>query len=331
MFKRITLSVMAAIVCLMSHAAVSSVSDLYGKYIATTSGYQWFNYSTWEALPTGHTVTIDSDGEGGVLIRNLLGYDATYNGEYNSSSKIIECLPTENFNYYFTISDTTDIHAGFKGQVYDGDSIVFDNFTAWYGTTQYIYTGAKVKLQKVTSEWTATGTLTYYSDMLGTTAIHSGETTLTKYSLGDTSFYGLKFDCASANPGEMLFTVENDSIGLMNGQQVSGSAGAWYYYCYDGIYCVWFDTSEGCSSFPATNTKDAGSLTICHFVYDKSTAQTATASGIATFVWGGASGINSATVEKNDAQAIYDLQGRRVSGKLLPGIYVQNGKKFAVK
>ncbi len=328
MLKRITLSVLAAIVCLMSHAAVSSQSDLYGNYIATSTGYQWFNYSTWEALPTGHTVTISAYDDG-VAINNLLGYGCQYVADYDASSNVLDCWALQGFNTYFTVSDTINSEAGFKGKVLEDGSILFDNFTAWYGSTQYIYTGATVKLQKLTQDWTATGTLTYYSDENETTAEHSATTTLTKYTCGSSVIYGLKFDGASATPAEMLFTVENDSIGLVNGQQTAGYAGAYYYYCFDGNYSVWVDTSEGCSSFPETNSAEGGKLSFYHFDYDKSS--TLTASGVATFVWGTQSGISSVSSDKTTASPVYDLQGRRMNGKLVPGIYVQDGKKFVSK
>jgi hypothetical protein len=43
-------------------------------------------------------------------------------------------------------------------------------------------------------------------------------------------------------------------------------------------------------------------------------------------------GIRSATVLGNDADAVYDLQGRRVTGMLKKGrLYIRGGKKFVAE
>ena len=46
---------------------------------------------------------------------------------------------------------------------------------------------------------------------------------------------------------------------------------------------------------------------------------------------GQATGIQLTTTTENNTQAVYNLQGVRVSGKLAKGIYIVNGKKVLVK
>lgn len=328
MIKRITFSVLAAICCLMSHAAaVSTVDDLAGTYVATVEGWQWFNYSSWAALPSGHSVTVTKTADNTVTIENLLGYGTTLTGTVDLAANTITTEPVDGLNTWFTLADTTSADKGIVGKIQEDGSVMFDNFTAWYGTATYIYTGAVAQISKSVADWTVTGTLAYYNGTDTTVdPVHSATSTLTKYTSGESVYYGLKMDGENASPAELQFIVEGDSIGITNGSQTAGYAGSYLYYCYGDIYYIWFDTSAGCTSFPATNSKEAGSLYLYHYDYDTSANEKA--EGLVTFTWG-ADGIASAKADaaKKDAP-VYDLQGRRMGDTLVPGIYVQNGKKF---
>ena len=49
------------------------------------------------------------------------------------------------------------------------------------------------------------------------------------------------------------------------------------------------------------------------------------------FTWG-TSGLNSIKTDKADANApVFDMMGRSVNDTTVPGIYIQNGKKFIVR
>lgn len=67
---------------------------------------------------------------------------------------------------------------------------------------------------------------------------------------------------------------------------------------------------------------------------DKTIAFTAL-NGNGVTIWGyctnPSTGIESLRTSPKTADAVYDLQGRRVSNSLCPGIYIRNGKKFVVK
>lgn len=67
---------------------------------------------------------------------------------------------------------------------------------------------------------------------------------------------------------------------------------------------------------------------------DKTIAFTAL-NGNGVIIWGyctnPSTGIESLRTSSKTADAVYDLQGRRVSNSLRPGIYIRNGKKFVVK
>lgn len=67
---------------------------------------------------------------------------------------------------------------------------------------------------------------------------------------------------------------------------------------------------------------------------DKTIAFTAL-NGNGVTIWGyctnPSTGIESLRTSPKTADAVYDLQGRRVSNSLRPGIYIRNGKKFVVK
>ena len=67
---------------------------------------------------------------------------------------------------------------------------------------------------------------------------------------------------------------------------------------------------------------------------DKTIAFTAL-NGNGVTIWGyctnPSTGIESLRTSSKTADTVYDLQGRRVSNSLRPGIYIRNGKKFVVK
>ncbi len=150
---------------------------------------------------------------------------------------------------------------------------------------------------------------------------------LTKYLYGEDVYYGLKMDGAKASPEELIFTVDGDSITIRNGYLSYWAAGTYLYYSYGDVYCTWFDTSEGCSSFPSTNSKEAGTLSIYHYDYDSNESNNVT--GTMTFTWSSSAGLSSVKADEAAKNApVYDLMGRRVSAAKAHGVYIQNGKKF---
>lgn len=330
--KRFTLFLLAAICCLMGRAAVSSVDDLVGTYKASASGWEGISdYSQWTALSTGHKVTISKNDDGTITIDNLLNFGQSLTGTVDVEAKTVTIAPTSPYYYYYTFADTTDVKKSVVGNIADGDSISFTNFTLWYGANTYIYPGATVTLKKAAvgeEDWTVEGTIAY-SDSTTHETYYTGKTTLTKYKGSDLYDYVLKFDGPDANPAELQFKVyaDKDSIGIENGEQTAGYAGAFFYYVYKDNFSVWLDTSEGCTSFTGDKTK--GEMKIVCFSYASQNAEAVV--GHLTFTWGESTGIKvPAAITSSKDAPIYDLSGRRVAHPAA-GVYIQNGKKFVVK
>ncbi len=328
--KKFTLTVLAVAFGLFANAAVSSTDDLAGTYDAEASGWQWFNYESWEAVPTGHSVTVTKVDDTTVTIKNLLGYNSTLTGTVDIAAKTITIAPTAGFNSWFTLAAESDETSGVAGTFDDEGVISFSGLGAWYGGTSYL-SGVSVTLTKpatATVEWSVPGTLVYYENGETASAYRNVETTLTKYSGSNKYEYGLKLE-SGASPEELLFKVYGDSIGIANGEQYTGYAGSYFYTIYDGNKMVWFDTSEDCTEF-AGNEK-SGSFYIA--MYDYITTTTAAdKEGYIEFTWGDKTGIESLKAAASDADApIYDLAGRAVSNTKKAGVYIMNGRKVLVK
>lgn len=328
--KKFTLTVLAVAFGLFANAAVSSTDDLAGTYDAEASGWQWFNYTDWEAVPTGHSVTVTKVDDTTVTIGNLLGYNSTLTGTVDIAAKTITIAPTTGFKSWFTFAAESDVTGSVTG-IFDDDGVIsFSGFGAWSGGATYV-SGASVTLTKEvapTVEWSVNGDLVYYEDAEMSTAYRNVKTTLTKYSGSKKYEYGLKLE-SGASPEELLFKVYGDSIGIANGEQYTGYAGSYFYTIYDGNKMVWFDTSEDCTKFVGNET--AGQLYVCLYDYITSTDD-ADKSGYLEFTWGDFTGIAAAEADNCDASAqVYDLSGRAVSNTKKAGVYVIKGKKVLVK
>ncbi len=328
--KKFTLIVLAAAFGLFANAAVSSTDDLAGTYDAETSGTHFFNYSSWENLSSGYSVTITKVDDTTVTIGNVLGYGSTLTGTVDFAAKTITIAPTAGFNVWFTLAGEDSSTSNITGTFDDEGVISFSGITAWYGNDAYTYY-VSVKLTKgtePTAEWSVKGSLVYYESGETASAYRNIETTLTKYSGSSKYEYGLKLE-SGANPEELRFKVYGDSIGIANGEQYAGYAGSYFYTIYDGNKMVWFDTSEDCSYFAGNET--SGSFYISLYDYITSTT-TADKEGYIEFTWGDKAGIANLKAATFDAEApIYDLSGRAVSNTKKAGVYIQKGRKVVVK
>ncbi len=329
MIKKFTLILVAVVCCLSSRAAVTSVDDLLGSYVATagTDGQQYFS-SAWASMPTGHVATVTKgSSDNTIYIDNLLGFGSTITATVDLEAKTVTASPVSSFETWYTLAGTTSATTDIVGKINDDGSLSFDDFTAWYGGYQYIYY-ASVSIAKFTStSGSVTGTISYYgTDDATGDPVHTAQTTLTKYLYGESVYYGLKMDGANASPEELIFTVADEAITIRNGYPSYGYAGSYLYYCYDDDYYTWFDTSDGYTSFPSTNSETAGTLSIYHYDYDSKGNSIAT--GTMTFTWS-STGLSSVKADEAAKNApVYDLMGRRVSAAKAHGVYIQNGKKF---
>ncbi len=330
--KRFTLVLLAAICCLMGRATVTSVDDLVGTYTASANGWEGISaYGEWTALSSGHEVTISKNADGTISINNLLNFNQTLTGAVDVKAKTVTIAPTNPYYYYYTFADNTDVTKSVVGKISDDGVISFTNFNVWYYGYTYFYTGATVSLTKevVTEEWTVEGAITYTDDSKNGAAYYTGKTTLTKYTGSNSYDYIMKFDGPNANPSELKLKVyaDLDSIGIANGSQTAGYAGAYFYYVHTGNYCIWLETSKGYTSLTGDKTK--GELKIYCYSYTSKTSSTV--NGYMYYTWDTTSSIAAPTAAKAAKTApIYDLSGRKVAHPSA-GIYIQNGKKFVVK
>lgn len=332
MKRRFTLTLLAAICCLVSKAAVSSVDDIVGYYTATTDGWEGItDYSQWTAFSTGHDVTIAKNESGTLTITNLLGLKQTLEASVDVEAKTVTIAP-QKYYWYYTLADSADVKKSIVGTIDDEGNIKFTNFNAWYGNNTYFYTGAEVTLTKqvITEEWTVKGTLTY-TEKEKAEAYHTATTTLTKYAGTKAFDYGLKFDGENASPADVKIKVYNDgdSIAVANGTQTAGYNGGYFYYTYGSDYSIWLEGGAEGTSFIGDQT--GGTLTL--LVYDYATKDAAeSTNGTLKFVWGNGTGVEKYSLDKaDDVDApVYDLTGRKASNPA-GGIYIKNGKKFVVK
>ncbi len=333
MKKRFTLALLAAVCCLVSNAAVSSVDDIVGSYTATASGWEGItDYTKWTAFSTGHDVKISKNESGTVSINNLLGFSQTLEATVDVDAKTVTIAP-QKFYWWYTLADSADVTKSVVGTIEDNGDIKFTNFNVWYNGSTYFYAGGEVTIVKDkpgTPEWSVTGTLTYTED--GTdAAYHTATTTLTKYT-GSTKYdYALKFDGASASPEDVKIKLYNDgdSIAIANGEQTEGYNGGFFYSSIDDVYRLYLEAGAEGTYFKGNQT--GGSLSLICYYYPTSTASDYT-SGMLSFVWGDGTGVKKVAADKAaDANApVYDLMGRKVSAPAA-GIYIKNGKKFVVK
>ncbi len=328
MIKKFTLAVFAAVASLTASASVTNVSDLAGSYTPSASGYEYMSAYAWTSMADKvYTVEIADNSDGTVTISNMLDFGEEFVGTVDLSAKTITIEPTL-FATYYTLANTTDTTA-VVGTFDDEGTITFENFSAYWSTYEYMY-DAKVVLTKahITAEWTAEGTSTYYN---GDNIYHSGKGIITKYA-GSTSYqYGVTLDGENANPSELLFRIEADSVVIANGIQTAGYTGGYFYDVYDGNDEVWFDYDPAYgASF--SGDKDGGTLTLYHYAYPFEATEAEEYEGKYVFQWGIANGISTVDADAKKADsAVYDLCGRRVAKPSAHGIYISGGKKFVVK
>ncbi len=328
--KRFTLAIVAAFFCMIGRAAISSVDDLVGIYSVKATGSEYItNYTSATDMSTkSYDVEITKNEDGTILINNLLNFGSQLVGTVDLTNKTITIAPGIISWATFASSSTADGTGNVVADFTDEGKISVYDFGCWYYESNYVSEGAEIALTKtdIKKEWTVEGTIAY-SDT-ASVAYHTGTTTLTKYTGSDNYDYALTCDYAYASPSEIKFKVVDGNITIANGSQVSGYAGAYFYYIYENNYYVWLDTTEGYATF--TGDKDGGEMYI--YCYDYDEKETLQHQGYLSFLWGTLNGISTAKVNKaNDDNApVYDLMGRKVT-TLKTGLYIKNGKKFVVK
>ncbi len=328
MKKRFTLAVLAAVCCLVSNAAVSSIDDVVGTYTASTSGQDYFSFSSWTDLSTGHEVTVEKAGPSTLNITNLLGYNQTLEASVDVDAKTVTIEPQTYYSWYTFAADAAT--SSVVGTIDDDGKITFSSINAWYNSYSYLYASVTLtKGQPATVDWTVTGTISYIADG-SEEPYHTAQTTLSKYSGSSSYDYVLAFDGASASPSvlKIKYYSDNDSIAIANG--TSGYNGGYFYSAYGDDYCLWLEAGDD-SYFKGD--KDGGSLSVYSFDYATKESSTYT-QGKLIFTWGTASGVKSIKASTADADAnapVYDLMGRKVASPTAAGIYIKGGKKFVVK
>ena len=332
--KRFTLVLLAAICCLMGHAAVNSVDDLVGIYSVKATGTE--SITDWSKETSmankSYNVEIDKNADGTITISNLLNFGSSLIGTVDWDENTITIAPGYVSWATFASSTTDDGTGSVVAEFTDKGVISIYDFGCWYGESNYISEGAEVQLTKteVTKDWTVEGEISYSNydnDTQTYSYYHTGRTTLTKYSGSDDYDYALKCDYDYATPSEVKFKVTDGKITISNGYQTPGYSGAYFYYIYPDNNYVWLDTTDGYATFEGD--KENGEMYI--YCYDYDTSYSTIHSGYLSFLWGTSDGVSAPSVVKTSSDApIYDLSGRKVS-KPTHGLYIQNGKKFVVK
>lgn len=127
---------------------------------------------------------------------------------------------------------------------------------------------------------------------------------------------------STATTGDVATGSDAQTVGALTGVYTSTTVPSGSYILYNGTSGIGFYKADG-----STNTVDANHAYL--------TANGTTTAKSISIVYGGeATGINSVNgvegIAEND-NAVYNLQGVRMSGSLPKGLYIKNGKKFILK
>ena len=290
-------------------------SHLWGFVGNIFDGYKVVNKSTGKAIKsTGSgsaTMVNIADATAFIVTRNVYGTDNVY------------CFKNPSSNNYLNASGTTVNHYGDND---NGSSLFFTkyeerNITVSGAGWATMYLNVPVYIPEGVNAYIVTGAANGYvtKELLeGTIPSNTG------VLLENAGTFTFKRSAASGT--DVATTTGNLLNGSVEDTYVEGTA-----------YVLANHAETGVGMYKAELNKDAeGNDGETHFKNNAGKAYLVLPAEQSTvafygFDWDGTTGINEVTTENGNAEAIYDLTGRRVEAISAPGIYVVNGKKVLVK
>ena len=171
--------------------------------------------------------------------------------------------------------------------------------------------------------FSASKPVTFSSDATAYIAINSNNTQVTLSPLNGALAAGQGAIVSKATTGDIYAYVSAETTDSRNNQLVGGGDAT--KELTDGNYYIFNKKGDDAVFSPLNNTNTT-------LAANKAALKTATPGGQAlTLDFGSVTGINTATTAMPATNAIFDLSGRKVSGKLPAGLYIKNGKKLLIK
>lgn len=172
--------------------------------------------------------------------------------------------------------------------------------------------------------FSASNPVTFSSDATAYIAINSDNKQVTLSPLNGALAAKQGAIVSKATTGDIYAYVSTEATDSRNNQLVGGGDDAMDLT--DGNYYIFNKQGEEAVFSPL---KESASTTLAA---NKAALKTTTAGGQAlTLDFGSVTGINTTTTAMPATNAIFDLSGRKMSGKLPAGLYIKNGKKFIIK
>lgn len=172
--------------------------------------------------------------------------------------------------------------------------------------------------------FSASNPVTFSSDATAYIAINSDNKQVTLSPLNGALAAKQGAIVSKATTGDIYAYVSTEATDSRNNQLVGGGDAT--KELTDGNYYIFNKQGEEAVFSPL---KESASTTLAA---NKAALKTTTAGGQAlTLDFGSVTGINTTATAMPATNAIFDLSGRKVSGKLPAGLYIKNGKKFIIK
>lgn len=339
--KKFTLILASALIATAVNAI--NLPDLAGMYVSSFSGSyvnDWNSTSadTWETWSSECDVVITVNDDNTVTLSNLGENGIDFTGTVDVEKNIITLAPAADDYYIYCATPTefgtdgygygtADTTAPIVATIDENGGISLNYVATYQGYVCTIYQSEV--LAKL--DWQVEGTMALYqyddaSESYADTPTQSIPATLRKYTDGGAATRGCQYELVNTNlwPDYMQFNVDEGLVDLLN------TYDDYYYWYYingtatnvTAFYSLDYGEFDG--------DKESGSVVMEYYDYPDYNSDEYTY-GRAEFVWG-ASGLNSIKTDKADANApVFDIMGRVVNDTTVPGIYIQNGKKFIVR
>ncbi|MGN1264360.1 MAG: hypothetical protein ACI4UL_00940 [Muribaculaceae bacterium] len=339
--KKFTLFVASAFIAIAANAI--TIPELAGTYVSQFSCYYVSDWSssdpeTWGSWSSECEVVITVNSDNTITASNLGANGAEFTGTVDVEKNIITFAPASDVYYTYCASPaefgtdgygygSADTTAPIVATIDENGGISL-NYVATYGGYVCSIYPSEV-LAKL--DWSVNGSLNFYeydsaTESYADSPTQSISATLRKYTDGGAVTRGCQYELVNTDlwPDYMQFNVDDGLVDLLN--------------TYDDYYYWYYinGTSTNVTAFYSADygefdgDKESGYVGMEYYDYPDYNYDEYTY-GWAEFVWG-TSGLNSIKTDKVDANApVFDIMGRVVNDTTVPGIYIQNGKKFIVR
>ncbi|MGN0230339.1 MAG: hypothetical protein ACI4BH_11080 [Muribaculaceae bacterium] len=337
--KKFTL-ILAALIATAANAI--NLPDLAGMYVSSSSGSyvkDWNSTSadTWGEWSSECDVIITINDDNTVTLSNLGENAIDFTGTVDVEKNIITLAPAADDYYIYCATPaefgtdgygygSADTTAPIVATIDENGGISLNYVATYQGYVCTIYQSEV--LAKL--DWQVEGTMALYqydstSETYGETPVVTKSAILRKYAEGGALTRGCQYELVNTDlwPDYMQFNVDDGLVDLLNTYE-------------DYFYWYYLNGSKNSTALYAADygefsgDQESGWFGLEYYDYADWNNDDYTY-GWFEFTWG-TSGLNSIKTDKADANApIFDIMGRSVNDTTVPGIYIQNGKKFIVR